>query len=225
MASLIWRSFGGLLFLLVVLAVALFVPAGTLDYWQAWVFLAVFGVAVLAITLYLLRWDPQLLERRTSAGPVAERERSQQVIQSLASLAFVALFVVCTVDHRLGWSAVPLAVIVLGEILVAGGLFAVFLVFKENSFTSATIEVGAEQRVISTGPYALVRHPMYAGALVMLLGVPLALGSWWGLLLVVVMAAVIVGRLLAEEKYLAKNLPGYPAYQRQVRFRLLPLIW
>jgi protein-S-isoprenylcysteine O-methyltransferase Ste14 len=225
MGRLIWRAFGGLLFLLVVLAVALFLPAGTLDYWQAWVFLAVFGLAVLAITLDLLRSDPQLLERRTSAGPVAEKEPRQRLIQSLASLAFVALFVVCAVDHRLGWSTVPLAVVVLGDVLVALGLLAVFRVFKENTFTSATIEVGAEQWVISTGPYALVRHPMYAGALVMLLGVPLALGSWWGLLVVVVMAAVIVGRLLDEETYLAKNLPGYPEYQRQVRYRLLPLVW
>jgi protein-S-isoprenylcysteine O-methyltransferase Ste14 len=225
MGSLIWRAFGGLLFLLVVLAVALFLPAGTLDYWQAWVFLAVFSLAVLAITLYLLRRDPQLLERRTSAGPVAEKEQSQRLIQSLASLAFVALFVVCAIDHRLGWSTVPLAVVVLGDVLVALGLLAVFLVFKENTFTSATIEVGAEQRVISTGPYALVRHPMYAGALVMLLGVPLALGSWWGLLVVVAMASVIVWRLLDEEKYLAKNLPGYPEYLRQVRYRLLPLVW
>ena len=225
MGSLIWRAFGGLLFLLVVLSVALFLPAGMLAYWQAWVFLAVFGLSVLAITLYLLRQDPQLLERRTSAGPVAEKEPRQKLIQSLASLAFVALFVICAVDHRLGWSAVPLAVVVLGDVLVALGLLAVFLVFKENTFTSATIEVGAEQRVISTGPYALVRHPMYAGALVMLLGVPLALGSWWGLLVVVAMALVIVWRLLDEEKYLAKNLPGYPEYQLQVRYRLLPPVW
>jgi protein-S-isoprenylcysteine O-methyltransferase Ste14 len=225
MGRLIWRAFGGLLFLLVALVVALFLPAGTLDYWQAWVFLAVFGLSVLAITLDLLRRDPQLLERRTSAGPVAEKEPSQRLIQSLASLAFVALFVVCAVDHRLGWSAVPLAVVALGDVLVALGLLAVFLVFQENPFTSATIEVGAEQRVISTGPYGLVRHPMYAGALVMLLGVPLALGSWWGLLVVVAMATVIVWRLLDEEKYLAKNLPGYPEYQRHVRYRLLPLVW
>jgi protein-S-isoprenylcysteine O-methyltransferase Ste14 len=225
MGSLIWRAFGGLLFLLVVLAVALFLPAGTLGYWQAWVFLAVFGLSVLAITLYLLRRDPQLLERRTSAGPIAEKELRQRLIQSLASLAFVALFVVCAVDHRLSWSAVPPAVVVLGDVLVALGLLAVFRVFKENTFTSATIEVGAEQRVISTGPYALVRHPMYAGALIMLLGVPLALGAWWGLLLVVAMAAVIVWRLFDEEKFLVKNLPGYPEYQRQVRYRLLPLVW
>ena len=225
MGSLIWRAFGGLLFLLVVLSAALFLPAGTLDYGQAWVFLGVFGLAVLAITLDLLRSDPQLLERRTSAGPVAEKEPRQRLIQSLASLAFVALFVVGALDHRLGWSAVPLAVVVLGDVLVALGLLAVFLVFKANTFTSATIEVGAEQRVIATGPYGLVRHPMYAGALVMLLGVPLALGSWWGLLVVMAMATVIVWRLLDEERYLAKNLPGYPEYQCQIRYRLLPLVW
>ena len=219
------KAFTGLVALVIALAALIFLPAWTLDYWQAWIFLAVFSVSVLAITIYLMKNDPKLLERRINAGPTAEKEQSQQIIQFLAQFAFIAMLVVPAFDHRLGWSTVPPYVVIAGDILVALGLFFVFLVFKENTYTSAIIEVGADQKIIATGPYALVRHPMYIGALVMLLGVPLALGSWWGLLAIVPITLVIVWRLLDEEKFLAMNLAGYSDYQTKVRYRLLPFIW
>ena len=219
------KAFAGMLQLLVVMAAIIFLPAWTLDYWQAWVLLAIFFASVLAITLYLMKNDPKLLERRTNAGPGAEQERSQNVIQSLAALAFIAMFVVSAVDHRFAWSTVPPLVSVLGDVLVALGFYFVFLVFKENTFASGTIEVGAGQRVVASGPYALVRHPMYIGALIMLLGVPLALGSWWGLLTIIPMVLVLIARLLDEEKFLSKNLAGYSEYQGKVKSRLIPLIW
>ncbi len=225
MANLNIKAFGGLFFLVLVLALALFIPAGTLAYWQAWVFLAVWTVAVLAITLYLMKKDPGLLERRVAAGPVAEQQRMQKVIQALASLAFIVMFILPGLDNRFGWLNVPLFGVVVGDILVAFGLYYVFLVFKENTFTSAVIAVGAEQKIITTGPYAVVRHPMYAGAFIMLLGVPLALGSWWGLLPVIPMITVIVVRLLEEEKFLLKNLAGYGRYRKMVKYRLIPFIW
>ncbi|HKN13786.1 MAG TPA: isoprenylcysteine carboxylmethyltransferase family protein [Candidatus Binatus sp.] len=207
------------------MAAIIFLPAWTFDYWQGWIFLTVLSASVLAITIYLMKNDPKLLERRTNAGPGAEQQRSQNVIQSLAAAAFVAMFVVSALDHRFAWSTVPLYVSALGDILVALGLYFVFLVFKENTFAAGTIEVGTEQKVIATGPYAIVRHPMYIGALVMLVGVPLALGSWWGLFAIVPMTLVIVWRLLDEERFLAKNLAGYKEYQGKVKSRLLPLIW
>jgi protein-S-isoprenylcysteine O-methyltransferase Ste14 len=219
------KALVGFLQLLIVLMVLIFVPAGTLDYWQAWIFLAVFFGCALAITCYLMKNDPKLLERRVKAGPVDEQEKSQRIIQILAMLAFLPFFVFPALDHRFLWSPVGPYATALGDVLVALGFFFVFLVFKENTFASATIEVGVEQKVIATGPYALVRHPMYIGALVMLLGVPLALGSWWGLLAIVPMTLVLVWRLLDEEKFLATNLAGYCDYQSKVRFRLLPLIW
>ena len=225
MSALNIRAMAGLLQLLIIMAAITFLPAWTLDYWQAWIFLTVFFVSVLAITIYLMKNDPKLLERRTNAGPGYEHETSQNIIQSLAAIAFIAMFVVSALDHRFGWSAAPPYVSLIGDALVALGLYFVFLVFKENSFASGTIEVGAEQRVIATGPYALVRHPMYIGALVMLLGVPLALGSCWGLLAIIPMTLVLVARLLDEEKFLAKNLAGYPEYQGKVKSRLIPLIW
>jgi protein-S-isoprenylcysteine O-methyltransferase Ste14 len=219
------KAFVGLLQLFISLTVLLFLPAWTLHYWQAWVFLAVFFVPVLAITLYFMRKDPTLLERRTTRGPVSEKEKSQKIIQSLASIAFIAVIVFPAIDHRRAWSRVPPYGIAAGDFLVALGLLAIFFVFKENTFTSAIIEVAAEQKVITTGPYALVRHPMYIGALVMLLGVPLALGSWWGLYTIIPMTLVIVWRLLDEENFLARNLPGYSEYMNKVKYRLLPFLW
>jgi protein-S-isoprenylcysteine O-methyltransferase Ste14 len=221
----ILKAFGGFLFLFTEMATSLFLPAWTLDYREAWVFLAVFFTPVLAITLYLITRDPKLLERRINAGPGAEKERSQKIIQFLATIAFIMIFVLSAFDHRFKWSRVPMFLVAAGDICVALGLLIVFFVFKENSFASATIEVGNEQTLVSTGPYALVRHPMYFGAFVMLLGTPLALGSWWGLLTVIPIIVVIIWRLLDEELFLEKNLPGYLAYRDMVKYRLLPFIW
>jgi protein-S-isoprenylcysteine O-methyltransferase Ste14 len=219
------KAFLGLVQLLAAMSVAVFLPAWSLDWWQAWMFLAVFFTAVLAITLYLMKKDPQLLERRVKAGPLAEKQTAQKVIQTVASLAFVAIFVVAGFDHRLGWSAVPTSLVMAGDVLVVLGLVTVFFVFRENTFASATVEVGAEQKVVTTGPYARVRHPMYSGGLVLLLGVPVALGSWWSLLAVIPLAGVIVWRLLDEEKLLLRDLAGYAEYRRKVKHRLVPWIW
>ncbi len=224
MTSLTRQAIGGLLFLVAVLGAALFVPGG-LDYWQAWLFLAVFTSSVLAITIYLGTHDPALLARRVKAGPLAEQQETQKIIQGIASLAFVAIFVVSALDHRSGWSRVPAALVVAGELVVALGLLLVFLVFRVNTFTSAVIEVSREQQLVSTGPYAVIRHPMYTGGLVMLVGVPIALGSWWGLIAVPALAAVIVWRLIEEEKLLATSLPGYAEYCCRVKHRLVPFVW
>jgi protein-S-isoprenylcysteine O-methyltransferase Ste14 len=219
------KAFSGMLQLAIVLGLTIFLPAWTLDYWQAWILVAIFFACTLAVTLYLMKNDPKLLERRVKAGVGSEQERSQNIIQAFAALVFIAIFVVSALDHRFAWSTVPPSLIALGDVLIVLGFYLVFLVFKENTFASGTIEVGADQKVIATGPYALVRHPMYIGALVMLVGVPFALGSLWGLVAIVPMVVVLVARLLDEEKFLAKNLTGYSEYQGKVRHRLLPLIW
>ena len=225
MSNLARRTVLGFAQLIVVMAIALFGPAWTLDYPQAWVYLLIFVGCAAIITVYLGRNDPALLERRIDAGPTAEKQPLQQLIQGVAAITFVGFLVVPALDHRFAWSQVPLAIEIAGDALVALGFFIVYLVFKENSFTAATIEVATGQKVISTGPYAIVRHPMYAGALVMLFGTPLALGSWWGLLLIIPMTLVLVLRLLDEERFLAKNLPGYTEYCQRVRYRLVPYIW
>jgi protein-S-isoprenylcysteine O-methyltransferase Ste14 len=219
------KAFGGLLFLLLAIAALLFIPAWTLDYWQAWTFMAVYFICSLALTLYLMKNDRKLLERRMSGGPTAEKEPAQKIIMVFASLGFIGLIVFPALDRRFTWSHMPPVVSLGGDVLIVLGWLAIFFVFKENTFTSATIELAPDHKVISTGPYALVRHPMYAGALVMLLGIPIALGSWWGVLIIVAIMPTLIWRLFDEEKFLARNLSGYGAYQKRVRYRLIPHLW
>jgi protein-S-isoprenylcysteine O-methyltransferase Ste14 len=219
------KAYLSLLVLFLAMAALLFVPAGTFDYWQAWTFLAVYFAWSLAITLYLVKKDPKLLERRMRGGPAAEKETAQKIIMVITSLGFIGLIVVPALDHRFGWSHMTTYAVLAGEGLVAVGWLAIFFVLRENSFSSATIELAPDQTVISTGPYALVRHPMYSGALIMLLGMPIALGSWWGMLVVIAIAPALIWRLFDEERFLARNLPGYVAYQSKVKYRLIPRIW
>jgi protein-S-isoprenylcysteine O-methyltransferase Ste14 len=219
------KAFAGLLFLLVATAALLFVPAGTLDYWQAWTFLAVYFAASLAITLYLMKHDRKLLERRIRGGPLAEKQPTQRIIMLFASAGFLGLILVPALDRRFGWSHMPALAALAGDAMVALGWLAVFAVFRANSFTAATVELAPDHKVVSTGPYALVRHPMYASALIMLTGIPIALGSWWGLLVIVALMPVLLWRLFDEERFLARNLPGYTAYQNEVRHRLIPGVW
>ncbi len=225
MSSLNLRVFCRLLFVVLVMAALLFVPAGTLDFWQAWTFLAIYFVAALAMTFYLMKNDPKLLARRMRGGPFAEKEPAQKIIMLLTSAGFIALMVLAGLDHRFGWSDMTSATALAGEALVVLGWLAIFFVFKENSFSSATIELAPDQKVISTGPYARIRHPMYAGGFVLFFGMPVALGSWWALLAMLAVLPALIWRLLDEEKFLAKNLPGYMAYQEKVRYRLIPRIW
>jgi protein-S-isoprenylcysteine O-methyltransferase Ste14 len=215
----------GFMQLIAVLGILLFAPAGTLDYWQAWVYSFVFAASSALITTYLWKNDPKLLERRINAGPGAENEKSQKSIQLLASFVFIGAMTLPSLDHRFSWSVVPLSVVVAGDVLTALGFFIVFLVFKENTFTAATVAVTLDQKVVSTGPYAIVRHPMYSGALIMLFGTPLALGSWWGLLMFVPMIFTIAWRAREEERFLFENLSGYEEYCQIVRYRLVPFAW
>lgn len=225
MNNLILRTIIGFITLVLILGLALFLSAGSLNFWQAWVFLAVFSVCVILITAYLIKYDQRLLASRVKAGPMAETQKSQQIIQILASLFFIGLFIVPGLDFRFHWSNVPPVVSLIADGFVALSLFIVFLVFRENSYTSATIEVANEQKVITTGPYSVVRHPMYAGAFLLLIFTPLALGSWVGIPFALPVILVIVVRLLEEEKFLRATLSGYEEYRQKVRYRLIPFIW
>jgi protein-S-isoprenylcysteine O-methyltransferase Ste14 len=158
-------------------------------------------------------------------GPLAEKEPTQRLIMTIASVGFAGLIVVPALDRRFGWSHMPPWVIIAGDVVMALGWLAIYFVFRENSYTSATIEMAADQKVISTGPYARVRHPMYAGALPMLLGIPLALGSWWGVLPFIAITPALIWRIFDEERFLAKNLAGYTSYKQKVRYRLIPHFW
>jgi protein-S-isoprenylcysteine O-methyltransferase Ste14 len=223
--SLTKQALSGLAALAIVLWLALFIPAWTLNYWQAWIYWLVFVVCVTAISVYFIKKDPKLIEKRVKAGPGAETELVQKVIQAFAAIFFILLLLTPSLDHHFQWSNVPSFVSLVSNVFVALGLLVVFLVFKANSFASATIEIGKEQKLISTGAYGVVRHPMYSGALLMLLFIPLALGSIWGLLAFPPILAAIAVRIVNEEKFLAKNLKGYTEYHFKVRYRLIPYVW
>jgi protein-S-isoprenylcysteine O-methyltransferase Ste14 len=203
----------------------LFWPAGTFNYWQAWLFIAVFAFCTLAPSVYLLVTNPAALQRRMHAGPTAETRTAQKVIISVAFLLLPAVMVLSALDHRFGWSPVPAAVSVTGAVLVGIGLSLSQLVVIQNSYAAANITVEVEQKVVSTGLYGIVRHPMYVGVLIMMVGMPLALGSYWGLLVLVPGVFALVVRILDEEKMLRQELDGYDEYAQKVPNRLVPYVW
>jgi len=179
------------------------IPAGTVHYWQAWAFFAVFEAACQGLGIYFLVHDRKVIERRVAVGPAAEKEPAQKIISALFLLGFLVLLIFPALDHRYGWSPVPAYVSVLGDVLVALSLLANISVLKANRYAASTIRVEEGQPVVSTGPYALVRHPMYSAAIVLLVSIP----------------------LLDEERFLRQNLPGYGEYTQKVRYRLVPRVW
>jgi len=209
----------------VVFGLMVFFPAGTINYWQAWVFLAVVAFSVWVPPIYLLRANPVALQQRMRGGPTAEARMAQKVIIAGLYLSLAAMVVFGALDHRFGWSPVPTAVCLSGDVLVAVGLGVVALVLIQNSYAAATVRVQAGQGVVSTGLYGLVRHPMYTGNVIMLIGIPLALGSYWGLVFVVPGVIMLALRIQDEEKLLHEELAGYREYTQKVRYRLMPLMW
>ncbi|HTO70598.1 MAG TPA: isoprenylcysteine carboxylmethyltransferase family protein [Myxococcota bacterium] len=225
MGVLLAQSISGLAFLLAVLAFVTCACAGTLGYWQAWAYLAVFGGASALIAAYLMAYDRGLLARRIHGGPIAEAQRGQQVIQALAALFFLATFAAAGLDRRFGGSHVSARASLAADAVVALGFGVVFLTFRANSYAGSTVEVSRGQQVVSTGPYAFVRHPLYAGAALMMLATPPALGSWLALPAPIALVAVVAVRLVEEERFLAMELAGYEDYRRRVPYRLVPFVW
>ncbi len=219
--KLVAQTVTGLVFFLAVL----FWPAGTFDYWQAWVFLAVFVATTGVGSAYLAARYPDALARRMKAGPTAETRPAQRIIMTLTLTLVVVTFVLSALDHRFGWSQVPVWLVIAGDLLVAAGLGVTQVVIVQNNYAAATVRVEAGQPLADTGLYGRVRHPMYTGAAVMMLGTPLALDSWWGLLGVLASAPVIVARIRDEERMLSEELVGYPEYMTRVRYRLVPYLW
>jgi protein-S-isoprenylcysteine O-methyltransferase Ste14 len=219
------RTVVSLVALTLVMATMIFIAAGTLDYWQAWLFLACYFAASLVVSLWLMRHDPALLRRRMRGGPFAEGERSQKIIMTVTSIGFVALLVIPGLDRRYGWSDAPDWAAILGDALLIAGWTGILTVFRANTYAAATIQVAAGQTVISTGPYAVVRHPMYTAALIMFLGIALSLGSWWAALVMVALVPALAWRLIDEERVLLRDLDGYRDYCRKVRWHLFPLVW
>lgn len=210
---------------ILVLFALLFIPAGTLNYWQGWAYMAVAIMASGAYTFYLAKHDPALLKRRTEAGVSYEKEPAQKLIIAFLFVAFIALVVVPPFDFRFGWSHMLWFVSIFGDFLILISFYLFYLVSKVNTYAAANVHVEEGQRVISAGVYGVVRHPMYFAALFLILGTPLALGSWWTLLLIPLFITILYFRIANEEKVLLRDLPGYAEYQQQVRYRLVPGIF
>lgn len=223
--KLTMQSIGSMVFGLVFFGVALFVPAWTFDYWQAWVFIAVFMVSTLGPSLYIAVKYPEALQRRLRGGPTAETRPAQRIAITAVVGSVVVLLVLSALDHRFGWSTVPLPVTVAGYVLVFTGLTFAQIVIIENNYAAANITVERDQTLVSTGLYGLVRHPMYTGTLIMMLGTPLALDSLWGLLALIPGVAALVVRIRDEEEMLTEELSGYREYLDQTPYRLVPHVW
>ena len=200
----------------------LFGPAGSFDYWQAWLFLATVTALLVGVAAYLLIADPALFERRLRTK---ERQKEQRLIVLVGAASFIAAFIIPGLDRRFGWSHVPPLVAIAGNLGVVVGYVLFYVVMRVNSFASRVIEVAPDQRVISTGPYAVVRHPMYVASFIIFFSSPIALGSWWGLVAMLPQVFVYVARILNEEAVLARDLAGYAEYMQRTRYRLIPGIW
>ncbi len=207
---------------ILVLSTMFFLPAGTLAYWEAWGYLAILFIPMLFVLFYLLKNDPGLLARRMKTR---EREAEQKLIIKLSFIPFQLAFLLPGFDKRFGWSNVPVGMVVMADILVLLGYSIVFLVFRENRYASRVVEVEQEQTVISSGPYAMIRHPMYLGSLLLYILSPLALGSYWAMIPAILIIPVIIARIRNEESVLARDLSGYQEYMQKTRYRLIPGMW
>ncbi|MDH4272494.1 MAG: isoprenylcysteine carboxylmethyltransferase family protein [Candidatus Aminicenantes bacterium] len=216
--TIIWR----LAYLPLILGLIFFWPAGTFRFWQAWVYVAILFIPMLGVFAYFIRRDPELLERRMKAK---EKERRQKTIIGLSSLVFIGIYLLPGFDRRYGWSSVPVIVVVAADIIILGGYGLFVRVLKENRYASRIVEVAEKQPVIMTGPYAVVRHPMYVAVGIIYVLSPLALGSYWAMLPALLVILVLVARISNEEKVLIRELSEYREYMQRVRYRLIPGIW
>jgi protein-S-isoprenylcysteine O-methyltransferase Ste14 len=206
----------------IIIGIMFFLPAGTLNYWQGWVYMIVIAIPMIFFGVYLFKHDPKLLERRMR---IKEKREKQKLIVKLGILPFLLAFIVPGFDRRFGWSEVSLPVTILGLALVLFGYLMTLYVFKTNTYASRVVEVEKEQKVITTGPYALVRHPMYSFMIIFYLFTPLALGSYWAVIPALSIIPVLVVRIGDEEKELLENLEGYREYTQKVKHRLIPGVW
>ncbi len=207
---------------IIILGFMLFLPAWTFNYWQAWIYMLILAVPMIFIVRYLYQHSPKLLERRMR---MREKEKTQKLIQAVLWPIFLLAFIIPGFDYRLHWSNVPLTFIIISDVLVLFGYLFVALVFKTNSYASRIIEVEKGQKVITTGPYEAVRHPMYLGVFIMYAFSTLALGSYWAMIPVSLIVPILVVRIVGEEKELLKNLEGYKEYVEKTKYRLIPGIW
>jgi protein-S-isoprenylcysteine O-methyltransferase Ste14 len=215
MKSLIKKIIARFSLVPIVLGLLILVPAGTLNYWQVYLYFSIVIIPMIFVLIYFLKNDPSFLERRTRAK---EKEKEQLII-------FLLGFIIPGFDKRFGWSNVPFIIVIIADIVILLGYLLIFFVFKQNSYASRIIEVEKDQKIISSGLYGFVRHPMYIGVIIMFVPTPIALGSYWGLIPIATIPLALIFRIINEEKVLCKDLPGYKDYCQKTKYRLIPYIW
>lgn len=199
-----------------------FLPAGTWNYWEAWVYMGILIIPMLFILNYLLKNDPELLERRMR---MREKRGEQKLIIKISLVFFLLAYILPGFDKRFGWSDAPLWAVITADAITLLGYLIVFRVFQVNSYASRVIEINSGQKVIDTDVYAIVRHPMYVGAILMYSASPLALGSYWAMIPGLLIVPILVARIKDEEAALDKDLPGYLEYKQKTKYRLIPYVW
>ena len=209
-------------FVYFIMGLLFFLPAGTLKYWEGWVYMAVIAVPMIFFGVYMFKHNPKFLERRMR---VKEKREKQKLIVKLGILPFLLAFILPGFDRRFGWSDISIPVTIAGLAMVLLGYLVTLYVFKTNSYASRVVEVEDEQKVITIGPYALVRHPMYSSTIIFYLFTPLALGSYWTVIPTLFIIPVLIVRIIDEEKELLDNLEGYREYMQKVKYRLIPGVW
>jgi len=204
------------------IGILILLPAGTFNFWQVYIYFAILLGPMIFVIFYFLKKNPKFLERRMK---MKEQETQQKKIVFLTTSTFLLGFILPGFDHRFGWSDIPTVIVIIADILILLSYILIIYVFKENSYASRVIEIDKDQKVISSGPYSIVRHPMYLGILVMFLSTPIALGSYWAIIPLAMLPVSLVFRIFNEEKVLSEQLPGYKEYCKKVRFRMIPFIW
>ncbi|HIF74499.1 MAG TPA: isoprenylcysteine carboxylmethyltransferase family protein [Porticoccaceae bacterium] len=222
MNPLLTRVILGLAFLPVVIWLLILLPAGTNNFWQVYLYFSLLLILVLLGFVYFIQHDPALIERRLN---IREKESKQKWLVLVMGISVITIYMISGFDKRFNWSDIPVWLVLLADLISLCGYMLILLVFKENSFAGRIIKVETDQLVVATGPYAHVRHPMYSGAILMYVTTPIALGSWWGLLPVIIISIALMVRSIMEEEVLQRDLVGYSDYSQQVKWRLIPAIW
>ena len=222
MNPLLTRVILRLAFSPVVIWLLILLPAGTNNFWQVYLYFSLLLTLVLLGFVYFIQHDPALIERRLNTR---EKESKQKLLVLVMGISVIAIYMISGFDKRFNWSDIPVWLVLLADLISLCGYILILLVFKENSFAGRIIKVETDQLVVATGPYAYVRHPMYSGAMLMYGTTPIALGSWGGLLPVIIISIVLMVRSIMEEEVLQRDLMGYRDYSQRVKWRLIPIIW
>jgi protein-S-isoprenylcysteine O-methyltransferase Ste14 len=222
MRQLIIKSLTRFISGILIISALLFVPAGSIEFWNAWIFMGVLFIPMLFVIVYLIFRDPELLFKRLNTN---EKEKTQKKVVLLTSIIFLSAFIISGLDYRFHWSTIPFQIVILSAIIVLIGYILFFIVMRQNSYASRVVEIQEKQKVIDTGLYRIVRHPMYSGAILIFMFMPLVLGSFYALIPLIIFPFQMRTRMKNEEQLLENELDGYIEYKKKIKYKIIPFVW